>query len=106
MALESEAALCCHFRSAQSLVVTSLAKKKNHPKDDTRLDKLRNFPNSSPQKIPVKVHAACPAYLPACIWRGCVESYLYVLIVVGQGDPMDDDRIPYAIWLGLRIHPA
>ena len=32
-----------------------------------------------------------------CIWRGCAESYLYVLIVAGQGDPMDDGHMPYGL---------
>lgn len=43
--------------------------------------------------------SACMPCLAAlvCIWRGCAESYVYVLIVAGQGDPMDDGHMPYGL---------
>jgi hypothetical protein len=76
-----------------SRLSSRLWQKKKHPKVNTKLDKIRKFPNPSSQGIPSRrfMRLAC---LPACIWRACAESYLYVLIVAGQGDPMDDGHMP------------
>jgi hypothetical protein len=83
-----------------SRLSSRLWQKKKHPKVNTKLDKIRKFPNPSSQGIPSRrfMRLAC---LPACIWRACAESYLYVLIVAGQGDPMDDGS--YAISLTRSV---